>query len=436
MPRPRLFRPALKKSAIDAARKAKRDQFLWDGREHGLGVKITPAGSKIFILQKTVRGRVRRITLGKYGDITLEDARIEARKLNGVIAANRDPIAEREEATRREQLEKNMQDLWDRYAAEVITGNKASTIAKKLRMWKRRIEPSLGRLKIKDVSAADASEVVRAPLRLDGATGQAVGGKGEGGNLYRLLHHMFRKAIEWGMRPRELGNPLEGVTEPKVTRRERLLAAGEMSALLREFDRVSREKTGHAQIVAAIKAASLTGARISELLTLRWEDVRPEERELHLRDTKTGFSSRPVSAEALAVIQSVERMPGVPFVFRSIVRPQRPLSYNTVEKAFHRIAERAGINKPNCPPKERVTLHTLRHWFTTMTANSVTNPRVGMKLTGHKSHAAYMTYVHAEKEQAHALAAQLSALTAGLSQTAAPVVDHPARSSRAKGKRA
>jgi hypothetical protein len=58
-------------------------------------------------------------------------------------------------------------------------------------------------------------------LRLDDA-GQVRGGKAEAGNLYRLLHHMFRKALAWKLRPKEAGNPLENTTEPKVERRERL----------------------------------------------------------------------------------------------------------------------------------------------------------------------------------------------------------------------
>jgi integrase len=415
MPRPRLHRPPLTKTRIDETKKGAKDVFLWDGTEHGLGVKITPAGSKIFILQKTVRGRVRRITLGKFGDMTLDAARIAARKLNGVIADNRDPIAERGEAERRERQEKTMQDLWDRYAAEVIAvENKPRTAEKKSRMWNRRVAPALGKLKVKDVTTAEAGDVVRAPLRID-AAGQVTKGKGEAGNLYRLVHHMFRKALVWDMRPRELGNPLEGVTEPKVERRKRLLKAGEIGSLLQELDR----STEPAQVVAAIKAAVLTGARINELLTLRWDDVRLEESELHLPDTKNGYSERPVSAEALAAIQSVGRMPGSPFVFRAIKDPKRSLSYFTVEKSFRRIAKRAGVR--NC------TLHTLRHWFATTTANSVNNPRVGMKLTGHKSHTAYMNYVHAEKEQAHELAEQLAALTTGLSKAAPAVVDHPAR---------
>ena len=51
-----------------------------------------------------------------------------------------------------------------------------------------------------------------------------------------------------------------------------------------------------------------------------------------------------------------------------------------------------------------------------MTANSVSNARVGMALTGHKSHAAYMNYVHGDKAQARALADQLAALANGLAK--------------------
>ena len=78
--------------------------------------------------------------------------------------------------------------------------------------------------------------MVRAPLRLDEA-GQVVSGKAEAGNIYRLLHHMFRKAIGWKLRAKEAGNPLENVVEPRVPRRERLLTGGR--------DRCAAEDVGH-----------------------------------------------------------------------------------------------------------------------------------------------------------------------------------------------
>ena len=326
--------------------------------------------------------------------------------------------AKREKAEAEAALERRQRtvcDLWERYRKEVVAiENKPRTAAEKTRMWEGRVEPAIGKLKINDVTEQDAGAVVRSPLRLD-AKGQVTGGKAEAGNVYRLLHHMFHKSLQWGLRAKEAGNPLESVSEPKVKRREQLLTGGEIGALINTLDAAEADGTEHPQCVSAIRAAIFTGARISELLTLRRQNVRRDEMELHLPDTKTGFSRRPTSAAALAALEGVERMPGVEFVFRAVKTPTAPLPYSTIEKAFRRIARRAGV--------ERCTLHTIRHWFATMTANSVSNARVGMALTGHKSHAAYMNYVHGDREQARALADQLAALAEGLANSSSNVTD-------------
>ena len=402
-------------------------------RKHGARL------DRYFTLRHSVDGRQREERLGWASEgWTLARAQEELSRLRKAKRTGEGPATLRDEreanrrAERRQAEEEAAQargqrtvaDLWDRYRKEVMAiGNKRSTIAEKTRMWTRRIELAIGDLTISDVTEEDASAVVRAPLRLDPA-GQVVAGKAEAGNLYRLLHHMFHKALQWRLRPKEAGNPLESVTEPKAPRRERLLAGAEIGALLKALDAAEADETEHRRVIAAIRVVILTGPRISEPLGLRWPEIRREEMELHLSDTKSGFSRRPISAATLAVLDSVERMPGVEFVFRGIKDPTKSLSYNTVEKAFRRIAQRAGV--------ERCTLHTIRHWFSTMTANSVSNARVGMALTGHKSHAAYMNYVHSDKEQARALADQLAALADGLAKGAGSNVAPLGRAAEAK----
>src|SRR5258708_27846007 len=123
--------------------------------------------------------------------------------------------------------------------------NKPRTIADKNRLWKQRIKPALGHLKVHEVTEEDAGAVVRAPLRLD-AAGRVIGGKAEAGNVYRLLHHLFRKA-------------LENVAEPKTARRERLLAPREIGSLLKALETAKDGKTEYPQTVAVIRVAILTG---------------------------------------------------------------------------------------------------------------------------------------------------------------------------------
>ena len=376
-----------------------KDVFLWDGREHGLGVKITPTGSAVFILQKTVRGTLRRITIGNFGDKTLDAAQRRARVLNGLIADGRDPIAEEEAAEeaekRRGQLEKTISDLWEEYEREVVAKNKPRTREEKRRMWSARIEDPIGKLKVKDVTRSDVSAIVSAPLQED-TNGDVIGGLGEAGNLYRLLRHMFYKALLWGLRPRELGNPLKEVTEPRVKPRQLKIGDRAIGALLKATDECATQGIEPKQVTAVVKVAVLTGARISELLGLRWDNVSEDASELRWEDTKTGQSVRPVSGDVMKLIKSMRSVaPGSPYVFPALSDPTLPLPYSTVRHAFERICARAGVK--NC------TLHTLRHYFATETANSVNNHKVGMQLTGHRSLTAYMGYVHAEKEQAHAL---------------------------------
>ena len=349
-------------------------------------------------------GRLHRAQRTGEGHVTLRA---------GIAAKQRAEQERAEEAAAQERRQKTVTALWERYAKEVVAlENKPRTAAEKIRMWGRRIRPAIGDLQVNNVTAEDASAIVRAPYRLD-EVGRIIRGRAEARNLYRLLHHMFRKALVWGLRQKDLGNPLENMSEPKVPRRERLLAGGEVGALLRALDEIALEKKASPQVIAVIRATFLTGARIGELLNLKWQDIRRDEMELHLPDTKTGFSRRPISEATLTLLDGVRRMPGSDFVFRDARTPTEPLSYDAVKGTFRRMVRRAGVQ--NC------SLHTIRHWFSTMTANSVSNPRVGMALTGHKSHAVYMRYVHSDKEQAHALAEQLAAFTNTLAGTGSNV---------------
>jgi integrase len=384
-------------------------RFSVDGRQVEEKLGWASEGWAVARAQEEL-GRLREAHRTGKGPATLKERRLLERE------AERQA---REAEEQQKHLDKLVADLWDRYVKEVVAiDNKPRTAAEKTRLWKRRIKPALGHLKVREVSEEDVGAIVRAALRID-SSGRVIGGRAEAGNVYRLLHHLFRKALAWGMRPREIGNPLENVVEPKTLRRERLLAPGEVGALLKALGAAEENTSEQPQVTAVIRAAILTGARISELLALRWEHIRRDEMELHLPDTKTGFSRRPLSAETLAVLDRMERKPGVPFVFPAIKSPLSPLPYNTVEKAFGRIVRAAGIE--NC------TLHTVRHWFATATANSVSNPRIGMALTGHKSHSAYMNYIHGDKEQARALADRLAKLAQDLGAAEPNVIGLPKR---------
>lgn len=70
----------------------------WDDELKGFGLRVTSSGVKSFILQKRIHGKDHRITLGRYGEITTEQARKDAQVKAGVIAGGGDPVADKRRA--------------------------------------------------------------------------------------------------------------------------------------------------------------------------------------------------------------------------------------------------------------------------------------------------------------------------------------------------
>ena len=275
---------------------------LHPDRKHG----VRP--DRYFTLRFSVNGRQIEEALGWASDgWNLERAQEELGKLRAAKRTGVGPATLRESAeaarraerqrseaeTKRERQELTVAKLWERYRNEVVAmSNGPRTAAEKTRMWERCIKPEIGDLRVGNVTEEAVGRIVRAVLRYD-AAGQVIGGKAQAGNLYRLLHHMFSKSLAWGLRPKEAGNPLENVSEPKVPRRERLLTAGEVGGLLRALDEAADNASEHPQVLAVLRLLILTGARVSELLGLRWDHLRRDEMELHLLWTKIRFLAAP-----------------------------------------------------------------------------------------------------------------------------------------------
>ena len=107
------------KRAVDAAKPRKADSYLWDEELSGFGLKVTPAGRKVYLVQYRLggrKGRTRRVTIGQHGQITPTFARDEAKRLLGTIATGRDPAAERDKA----KADRSVAAVFDQFMAEHV----------------------------------------------------------------------------------------------------------------------------------------------------------------------------------------------------------------------------------------------------------------------------------------------------------------------------
>ena len=138
------MRGKITKRAVDALVPASSDQFLWDQNLKGFGLKVTPAGTKVYIFQYRRGGRnfpTQRVKIGLHGRLTPEAARKEATRLSGTIAAGNDPAAMRAD----ERSAPNVDSLAMRFLSEhVATKTKPRTGVEYQRLVHKIILPALG----------------------------------------------------------------------------------------------------------------------------------------------------------------------------------------------------------------------------------------------------------------------------------------------------
>ena len=86
------MRRKITKRTVEAIAAGARDQFVWDTEIRGFGVKITPKGARIYVLQYSRGNRDRRVTLGRHGpSFTADAARTKALSLRGQVADGKRP---------------------------------------------------------------------------------------------------------------------------------------------------------------------------------------------------------------------------------------------------------------------------------------------------------------------------------------------------------
>ena len=147
------------KRAVDAAKPRKADSYYWDEELSGFGLKDTPTGRKVYLVQYRLggrKGRTRRVTIGQHGQITPTFARDEAKRLLGTIATGRDPAAERDKA----KADRSLAAVLDQFMAEHVKPKlKASTAEGYQRVARLYVLPSLGRHSIGEIKRADIARL-------------------------------------------------------------------------------------------------------------------------------------------------------------------------------------------------------------------------------------------------------------------------------------
>jgi len=410
----------LTKREIAKLEPAEKPYVVWCGVLPGFGLSVRPSGVMSFIAQYDFGGRAgstRRATIGRFGDWTADEARLEA---EDILRAAKRGIDHVEEKARR-KAELTVAQLCDEYLEHGCEHKKPSTVAMDKGRINRHIKPhKIARMKISDVRDVHIERLLKdiasgkTAVKREGGKGYiATGGKGTATRTIRMLGGIFSYAVKCKYLKE---NPRSGVELYPDKKGERFLSPSEIQRLgetLREAEtdglpwqpkdgpnaKHTPKKAATARevvspyAVGAIRLLMLTGCRLREILNLRWSQVDLEQGLLDLSDSKTGAKKVLIGAAAIKVLEDLKskRLEDNPHVIPGEAKG-KPRS--DLKRPWKRITEHAGLNVDSEGNSKPLRLHDLRHSFASMGVASNLGLSIVGKLLGHASPTTTQRYAH------------------------------------------
>jgi integrase len=249
--------------SIEALRPAEAPYRISDQRCIGLAVRVAPSGVKTWDLAFRIRGsaKVRRVSLGRVADVSLERARERANELTSAARGGRDLIAEEEESQAAAAMRLTIERLIELYVRRRVTGRLRTAKEIESRL-KRALSPIL-HLYADDIRRRDIREL------LDAVADR--GTEREAEKRRQTIGAMFRWALSQDIVE---ADPTAGLkTYDPGTPRDRVLSVEEIQSLWIWLD------SGALSSDAAdiLKLELLTGARCGEISGLRAAEIDRDE---------------------------------------------------------------------------------------------------------------------------------------------------------------
>lgn len=363
-----------------------------DAELAGFSLRVYSNGRRAFFFRYRVGGGrgapIREPRIGDFGHLTVDQARSIARDWAAEVRRGSDPSATRNA----EREAPTMAMLFDRYLTDhAAKRKKPASLRNDTRMIEKELKPAFGRLRVKDVTrqqirayhAALADVPIEANRRL------------------ALLSKAFSFAadeLEWIARG---DHPVKGIRRFKEESRRRYLSddeIGRLGAALKKAENGQLERAISPYAVAMLRLLLLTGARHSEILTLRWSEVNLSRSCLELGDSKSGPKAIFLSPAAKAVLDNLPSVEDNPFV---IVGAKPGSHMVNVKDAWAVIRRQAGL--------EDVRIHDLRHTFASLGIRAgMSLPLIG-KLLGHTSTQTTARYAHLADDPLHSAVGNIGA---------------------------
>lgn len=245
---------------------------VFDSGVPKLAIRLTAAGTRTFYVVKRDGASIAWVKLGTFPDMTPEQARTAAARVLGDFAKGINPST----AKRAERQKQTLGEAYERYCVLHVAPRGIKSADEIKALWERCLGPlpdapakKHGRKRRKHLAGVDWSK-----RKLDAIDNAAVRALHAGiGKTHRtmanrvveLLSSIYNRAIEWGYRG---GNPTEGIKPFQEAKRDRFIQADELPRFFTALAADTSKDFKHFVLLSL-----LTGARRSNVLAMRWQDV-------------------------------------------------------------------------------------------------------------------------------------------------------------------
>ena len=370
----------LTKRTVDALEVEDKDAVFWDRDLAGFGVRVHATGRKVYVVQSRGPGGPKRVTLGRHGEMSTEEARKHAALVIDRIKRGEEPTPEPPEA------ELTVAGLAERFMRFHVEAHlKPGSVVAYRSVLDKHLLPDLGGMAVDQVGRAEVSALHHRLRDMPSMANMAV----------HLLSRMYTLAEAWDLVAAGR-NPCRGLRRYRTRPRERFLTPEEYRRLGRALREAEAEGSAWPPAVAAIRLLTLTGCRRSEILFLSWDDVDRTAGDLRLKDAKAGPRMVPLTAPVLRVLDAIPRQQDNPWV---IAGQREGAGLTGLHHYWRPVRDRAGLHD--------VRIHDLRHSYASRALAQGESFSVIGKLLGHTMVSTTARYAHLMRDAEKAAAARV-----------------------------
>lgn len=361
---------------------------IFDTEVIGFAVRVQSSGARTFTIDYRHAGRQRRMNIGRWPEWSVTAARERAKELRRAIDEGRDPLAVREDFREAPQVK----DMIDRYIAEHLPKLAKNNAGDQVSMLRKMLEPAWGNKLVTEITKSDVARfldfVAEGRPRPSKAKPNNRARKLQGhkptpiraNRMGEVLRKMFTLAMEWEWRA---DNPAQGFHRRIEQARERFLGPEELTRIAAVLDN-AEDQLG----AAIIRMCMLTGARVGEVRTARFEQFNLD----YVIWSKPAATTKqrkihrvPISQEVVTIVRQRQMVVphGNPWLFPSetVGQPVRE-----IRRFWARVQKEADL--PD------VRIHDLRHTFASLLVSGGASLEMIGRLLGHSQMQTTQRYAH------------------------------------------